>query len=182
MRKLVLMILLFPAVGFCQGFLPRWEMSLSADANSLSPSSTVGSNEYLSLSFRPAFYPILGSGLAIEPELAVGATKGESPAFNITGNISYSLGMGYWPVVPFALVGYGMGDGIPFYQPMQRFLNTTLSGIQIYNAGIGVKVMTLGGRALLRVEYRYQVFHAVPPQPNLRIYARRILIGIGVLL
>lgn len=185
MRKLFLLILIFPAAGLCQGFLPRWELSLSADANSFSSSTYSfgqGDHQYISLDLRPAFYPVLGLGLAIEPELAIGATKGQSPAINLSGNLTYSYGMGYWPVVPFVLVGFGLGNGLPFYQPLQRYSFLTASGMQVYNAGVGAKVMIFGGRALVRVEYRYQEFHAKSPQPDIRIFARRILIGFGVLL
>lgn len=183
MRKLLVFVLLFPAAGFCQGFLPRWELSLSADANSFSVSSLgQGNHQYVSVSISPAFYPVLGLGLAIEPELAVGAIKGEPPAFNLAGNVTYSYGMGYWPVVPFVLVGYGTGNGVPFYQPMQRYGAATLSSIEVFNGGLGIKVMTLGGRALLRVEYRYQAFYNRKSDPYIRIFARRLLLGFDVLL
>ncbi len=181
MKKLLLLIVLFPSVGFCQGFLPRWELSLSTDLNSYSLNGQ--SESYASVAFRPGFYPVLGLGLSIEPELFVGAAKGEAPAINLSGNIAYSYGMGYWPVVPFAEVGFGMGDGIPFNQPLQREVGIVPSGIQFYNAGVGVKIMTLGGRALLRIEYRYQAFKPrTPPPYPLKIEANRILIGFGVLL
>ncbi len=182
------MILLFmPAAGFCQGFVPRWEMSLSADANSFTNRN--GNTQYVSLAFRPGFYPILGEGLSLEPELFYGRTNGTN-AMNLSGNLSYSLGIGYWPVVPFALVGYGIGNGVPYdaYMPNNKPLPNAkhYSDISLVNLGAGVKVTMLGGRALVRLEYRYQAFTA--KYTNLRpnytdyIYGRRFLLGFSVLL
>ena len=180
MKTLVFIILFVPALGFCQGFLPRWEMSASVDANSFSNPS--GSGQYASLAFRPGFYPVLGVGLSVEPELFLGATKGQAPAINLSGNISYSLGMGYWPIVPFVLAGYGLGDGIPFDQPLGRIPGATPSTINVYNVGGGLKIMTLGGRGLLRIEYRYQEFSANTSYAPVRTFARRVLVGLAVLL
>jgi len=177
--KTFLVVLLFPALAFCQGFLPRWEMSASGDVNSFSNRS--GNTQYVSLAFRPGFYPLLGEGLSIEPELAYGRTNG-TDAVNISGNLSYSLGIGYWPIVPFVLVGYGVGDGIPFYQPMVRTDVTNTTDISLINAGGGLKVMALGGRGLLRLEFRYQMFNEKYPAYTDHIFGRRILLGFSVLL
>jgi hypothetical protein len=180
---IVAVVLIMPAIGRSQGFLPRWEMSASVDMNSVSNSFNSNDNhKYVSLAFRPGFYPILGQGFSIEPELFVSATEGQSPAINLSGNLCYSLGMGYWVAVPFVLVGYGLGDGIPFYQPLTRVPGTTASGISLYNLGAGVKVMTLGGRGLLRVEYRYQQYSASAPFTPVRLFARHILLGFSILL
>lgn len=182
MKTLAFIILFAPAVGSCQGFLPRWEMSASVDANSFSNSIGSRQNQYVSLAFRPGFYPVLGVGLSVEPELFLGATKGQAPAVNLSGNISYSLGMGYWGFVPFVLAGYGLGDGIPFYQPLVRTPGTTPSAINLYNVGGGLKIMALGGRGLIRLEYRYQEFNATAPSTPVRVFARRLLVGFAVLL
>jgi hypothetical protein len=179
--KTLLVILLFPAVALCQGFLPRWEMSLSGDVNNISATQS-----YVSFAFRPGFYPILGEGLSIEPELAYGRANGIN-AFNISGNVSYSLEMGYWPFVPFVLVGYGVGDGIPFSDPLARSDVSGSTDISLLNIGAGVKVMALGGRALFRLEYRYQGYSASTPisgafgYPD-HVFGRRVLLGFAVLL
>ncbi len=180
MKTLVFIILFAPAVGFCQGFLPRWEMSTSVDANSFSNPN--GSNWYASLALRPGFYPMLGEGLSVEPELFLGETKGQTLAMNLSGNISYSLGMGYWPLVPFVLAGYGLGDGVPFNQPLSRTPGATPSTINVYNVGGGLKIMALGGRGLLRIEYRYQEFSSNASYAPVRTFARRLLVGFAVLL
>jgi len=189
MKTFALLILLTPVAGFCQGFMPRWEMSLSADANSFS--NRDGNTQYVSLAFRPGFYPILGEGLSLEPELFYGRTNGVS-ALNLSGNLSYSLGIGYWPVVPFILVGYGFGNGVPYGAYMPGWSNPQIRDaenffdVRVINAGIGAKVMVLGGRALLRLEYRYQAFtvHYYNYVPNYTdyIYGRRLLLGFSVLL
>jgi len=174
--KSLILILLFPAMAMCQGFLPRWEMSLSADVNNISATQS-----YVSFAFRPGFYPILGEGLSIEPEVVYGRANGIS-ASNISGNISYSLEMGYWPFVPFLLVGYGVGDGIPFYQPMPKEAVSSSTGVSVLNIGGGVKVMALGGRGLLRLEYRYQGFSEDFSGFTGHVYGRRLLLGFSVLL
>jgi len=170
-----LIIILFPAIAFCQGFLPRWEMSLSGDMNSIS-----SSNQYISLAFRPGFYPIPGEGLSIEPEVFYGRADGID-AVNVSGNLSYSLEMGYWPAAPFALVGFGLGDGIPFYQPMTRVTNGS-TDVSLLNIGCGVKIMALGGRGLLRIEYRYQGFSEKFTGFTAHVYGRRLLLGFAILL
>ncbi len=184
MKKSLLIIVLFPTIAFCQGFLPRWELSLSTDANSYTEKGA--SQSYFSLAIQPGFYPILGSGFSIEPELFVGAAKGRSPAFNLSGNLSYSFGMGYWPVVPFVEAGYGVGNGVPFYQPMERIPgHITSTGVKLINAGVGIKVMVLGGRGDLRVEYLYQSFregNTLLGTTYLNISANRLIIGFGLLL
>lgn len=184
MKKLLFLLVLFPAVGYSQGFLPRWEMSLSTDANSYTGQGV--SQSYFSLAFRPGFYPILGLGFSIEPELFVGAAKGRAPALNVSGNLSYSFGMGYWPVVPFVEAGYGAGNGMPFYQPMQKEPGiTSTTGEKLLSVGGGIKVMVLGGRGLLRVEYRYQNFRVGSHflEANyLDVDANRLMLGFGVLL
>ena len=183
MRALAVMIFLIPVAGFCQGFMPRWEMSLSADVNSFSDRN--GNTQYASLAFRTGFYPILGEGLSIEPELFYGRTYGQN-ALNVSGNLSYSLGIGYWPVVPFVLVGYGLGNGVPYNAYMPNSLQlpnaSNYTDISVINAGVGVKVMTLGGRALVRLEYRYQAFNAKYTSFTDHIYGRRLLLGFSVLL
>ncbi|HEY9164705.1 MAG TPA: hypothetical protein VIS48_00940 [Candidatus Kryptonia bacterium] len=177
MKTLLFLILLVPAVGFCQGFHPRWEMSLSTDANSFS--SPGGNNNYASLAVRPGLF--LVEGLSIEPEFLSAVAKGIPPALNVSGNLSYSYGIGYNVVVPFALVGYGVGDGLPFNQPLIRSAGY-MTGIRFLNLGAGLKIMTLGGRALFRVEYRYQDFDEVYLRSSPHVYARRILLGFSVLL
>ncbi len=181
MKRILLLIALYPTVGFCQGFLPRWEMSLSADANSYTYHNA--SQGYVALAFRPGFYPVLGLGLSVEPELAFGAIKGTAPAFDLSGNLLYNFGMGYWPVVPFLEAGYGVGNGIAFYQPMTRERGVGLTGVKFLNLGGGLKIMILGGRALLRVEYRYQQYSDFTyPFSHFSAVANRFLLGFGVLL
>jgi hypothetical protein len=190
--KTFLVIAFFPALAFCQGFLPRWELSLAADVNSVS-----SRNQYVFLQGRAGFYPLVGEGLSIEPELTFGRTNetvdynGASygktnpvNAYNISGNISYGYGMGYWPAVPFVLIGYGVGDGVPFYQPMSEETNLkSKTAVSVLNMGAGVKIMTLGGRGLFRLEYRYQAFtESLYRGGNRHVFGRRILLGVSVLL
>lgn len=177
MKTLIFLIALMPATAFCQGFMPRWELSLSTDANSFSDSR--GSHNEVSFAFRPGLYIV--DGLSVEPEVFGGTTKGRAPALNVSGNLSYSYGMGLHTFVPFVLVGYGSGNGFPFNEPLQRNANY-LSAITFLNAGGGLKVMTLGGRALIRLEYRYQAFTADLYGIKENVYARRFLVGFSVLL
>lgn len=188
--KKILLILLFPSMAFCQGFLPRWEMSLSTDLNSYSSDGNGGA-QYLSLAFRPGFYPMLDVGLSIEPELVYAQVSGISRT-NISGNLSYSYELGYWPVVPFVLVGYGIGNSVPYNVANNKYpwpQTTSSTGVSFINAGCGVKVMTFGGRGLLRVEYRYQDFSGTFPKDAAhhasykdQVFGRRLLLGFSVLL
>jgi len=173
-----LVILLFPAMAFCQGFLPRWELSLSGDINTVT-----AIHQYISLEGRAGFYPILGEGLSVEPEAAFGRTNAKN-AVNVSANVSYGYGMGYWPAVPFVLAGYGMGNGIPLDVPMPQQVGVTSNtGVGFINAGGGVKIMAFGGRGLFRVEYRYQAFtESLTGGATSHVYARRILLGVSVLL
>ncbi len=152
-------------------------MSLSTDANSFCDSR--GSHNQVSAAFRPGLFIV--DDLSVEPELFWGTTKGQAPALNLSGNVSYSYGMGHNMFVPFVLVGYGAGNGFPFYEPLQKNANY-LSAITFLNAGGGLKVMTLGGRALIRLEYRYQAFTADLYGFKENVFARRLLIGFSVLL
>jgi len=89
--------------------------------------------------------------------------------------------MGYNVFVPFVLVGYGVGNGFPFYEPLPRQA-ANLTAISFLNAGGGLKIMLLGGRSLLRLEYRYQAFNADLYGYKENLFARRVLIGFSVLL
>lgn len=177
MKALLFLIAFIPATAFSQGFLPRWEMSLSTDANSFSAGGQA--HNQIGLAFRPGLYII--DGLSIEPEVFWGTAKGQSPAYNASANLSYSYGMGYNMFVPFVLVGYGEGNGFPFFEPLQKDANY-LSAISFLNAGGGLKIMTFGGRSLVRIEYRYQAFNADLFGFQQKVYARRILVGFSVLL
>ncbi len=177
MKTLLFLAAFLPTTAFCQGFLPRWEMSLSTDANSFSDPG--GGHNQIALAFRPGLFVL--PGLSLEPEIAWAAFRGQSPAVNASGNISYSYGMGYNTFVPFVLVGYGAGNGFPFYQPLQKDA-TYLSAITFLNAGGGLKIMVLGGRSLVRIEYRYQAFKADIHGFKENVFARRILVGFSILL
>ncbi len=177
MKTILLLITLIPASAFCQGFMPRWEMSVSMDANSFSAPD--GAHNQVGLAFRPGLFIV--DGLSVEPEIYGGAAKGQAPALNLSGNLSYSYGMGHNVFVPFVLVGYGAGNGFPFSQPIQKD-TPNLTAITFLNAGAGLKIMTLGGRALLRLEYRYQDFKANAYGLKGNVYARRVLVGFSVLL
>lgn len=179
MKTLLFLITFVPATAFCQGFLPRWEMSLSTDLNSFSDPG--GSQSQLALAFRPGLFIV--QGLSVEPEFFWGAIKQQSPALNLSGNLSYSYGMGYNMFVPFVLVGYGAGNGFPFYEPMAKAYGAAdLSAITFLNAGGGIKIMTFGGRSLVRIEYRYQAFNAHLGGVTTKVFARRILVGFSILL
>lgn len=175
--KTILVIILFPVLGVCQGFLPRWEMSVSGDVNSYSNSN--GSTWYAALAFRPGLF--IDYGFSVEPELFCGVSKGNSNAENISGNLCYNYGMGYSVVVPFVLVGYGIGNGVPFNQPLRRETDNS-TGVSLVNAGGGLKIMALGGRALLRAEYQYQSFTVKYTNFTDHIHANRLLLGFSVLL
>ncbi len=177
MKTLLFLITFLPVTAFCQGFLPRWEMSLSTDANSFSDGR--GGHSQVALAFRPGFYVI--EGLSVEPEVSWAGFRGQAPAMNMSGNLSYSYGMGYNVVVPFVLAGYGIGNGFPFYQPIQK-TGTYLSAINFFNAGGGLKIMVLGGRSLVRIEYRYQAFKADLSGIKQNVFARRLLLGFSILL
>ena len=177
MKKLFLIILLVPTIGWGRGFIPRWEISMSTDANSFSTST--GSSDYVTLAIRPGFY--IMEGLSIEPEAFWGVAKTSHPELNYSGNLSYGYGMGHNMVVPFVLAGYGAGNGVPFNQPISRSA-TFMTGIRFFNAGAGLKVMAIGGRALFRLEYRYQDFMMVYHKPYSHMFARRVLFGVAVLL
>lgn len=179
MKTLLFLITFVPATAFCQGFLPRWEMSLSTDMNSFSDAG--GAHSQLALAFRPGLF--LVQGLSVEPEFFWGTMKGQAPALNLSGNLSYSYGMGYNMFVPFVLVGYGAGNGFPFYEPMPKEYGALHPySIAFLNAGGGLKIMTFGGRSLVRIEYRYQAFNADLGGVTYKVFARRILVGFSVLL
>lgn len=152
-------------------------MSVSGDVNSYTNSS--GSTWYAALAFRPGLF--IDYGFSIEPELFCGVSKGTKNAVNLSGNLCYNYGMGYSAFVPFVLVGYGIGDGVPFNQPLQRSTNSS-TGVSLVNAGGGLKIMALGGRALIRAEYRYQSFTVNYPSLTDHIHANRLLLGFSVLL
>ena len=92
--KTLLLVILFPAIGFCQGFLPRWEMTLSTDMNSYSNST--GGHWYTALSFSPGLYIV--NGLSVEPELFYGDSKDQAYALNLSVICVTATGWGIQPL------------------------------------------------------------------------------------
>ncbi len=107
---------------------------------------------YFSLLLRPGFYVI--DGLEIEPEINWGAADGVPPSFSFSGNLAYSYLIPGTRFAPFALAGYGIGNGIPI---LERLLERSSDkfNIGVLNLGAGLKLFA-AKQVAVRAEYRYQ--------------------------
>ncbi len=160
---IAILIIVTAATAFSQTQQGAWEFSVSgAFASYSSKSETSGSGgsqtsesdvqNYFSLLLRPGFFVI--EGLEIEPEILWGAADGVPPSFSVSGNLAYNLTIPGSRVTPFALAGYGIGNGIPI---LERMLGRSSNDfdIGVLNLGAGLKVF-MAKQVAFRVEYRYQ--------------------------
>jgi opacity protein-like surface antigen len=159
---LLIIVSVVPALS--QTHQGSWEFSVSGAFSSFSlktESSGFGgththesdkATNYFSLLLRPGFYVI--DGLEIEPEINWGAADGIPPSFSFSGNIAYTYLIPNTHVAPFALAGYGIGNGIPLLQRMFDRSSDAFD-IGVLNLGGGVKWFA-GKQVALRVEYRFQ--------------------------
>jgi opacity protein-like surface antigen len=140
-----------------------WELSAAANFGTTSNTyestsgghTSTGKSEgrgYLGLDFRAGVYVV--EGLSIEPEIYFLAVEKDLPTFNLGGNVAYTFTIPDSPVRPFAIAGYGIGNGIP---QMQRLMGRTSGDLDIpvLRVGGGLKVF-LAQQVALKVEYRYE--------------------------
>lgn len=140
-----------------------WELSAAANLGSISGSteSTSGGSThtreseargYLGLCVRAGIYAV--EGFSIEPEIYILAVEKTLPTFNLGGNLSYTFTIPNSRVKPFAIAGYGIGNGIPYMQRLTGHQSDKLD-IPVLRVGGGLKVF-LGKQVALKVEYRYE--------------------------
>jgi len=142
-----------------------WEFSVSGSFASLSSkteSSGYGGSHthesdaenYFSLLLRPGFFII--EGLEIEPEIYWGAASGVPPSFSVSGNLSYNLTIPGSRVTPFALAGYGIGNGVPILETLVSRSSDEFN-IGVLNLGGGLKIFVTK-QVAFRAEYRFQQY------------------------
>ena len=140
-----------------------FELSLSGNITAVTKSvdqsssngtsnSTWQTTNAISLAIRPGVF--LVPRLEFESEFFWLTVKGGTPAISISGNLSYNFTMPKVPVVPFVLVGYGIGNGVPEYGRLSGRSSSDMN-IPVLNLGVGAKVF-LAKRVAFRAEYRYQ--------------------------
>lgn len=160
--SLLVIVSTIPAISQTQQ--GAWEFSvsgtfssvtLSTESSGYSGTHTYGSDEaidYFSLLLRPGFYVI--DGLEIEPEINWGAADRVPPSYSFSGNVAYTYLIPGTRLAPFALAGYGIGNGIPVLQRMMERSSDEFD-IGVLNLGAGLKLFA-AKQVALRVEYRYQ--------------------------
>ena len=158
-----LLIVASTTPGISQTHQGAWEFSVSGAFSSLSmkteTSGFAGTQthesdavNYFSLMLRPGFYVI--DGLEIEPEINWGAADGVPPSFSLSGNLSYTYLIPGTRFAPFAIAGYGVGNGIPVLERMFDRSSDEFN-IGVLNLGAGLKLFA-AKQVALRAEYRYQ--------------------------
>jgi len=157
--------------GFLTAVLPAlsqtqpgsWELSAAVNLGSYGYSyentsgghTSTGESEargYLGMDFRVGVYIV--EGLSIEPEIYILAVEKDLPSFNLGANLGYTFTIPNSPIKPFAVAGYGIGNGIPM---MQRLMGRTSDklDVPVFRVGGGLKVF-VAKQVALKVEYRYE--------------------------
>jgi len=169
--KNIIILIVVSILSVC-GFLysqtqqGAWELSVSGNLGLVSSSSeTTGSfgsskseqesQGFISLALRPGYYII--DGLVIEPEILWTAVEETSPSYSLSGNLAYNFSIPQSRIIPFFLVGYGIGNAIPFFQRLFYRYSDKLD-IRVLNIGAGLKFF-VAERIALRTEYRYQRYN-----------------------
>jgi hypothetical protein len=89
-----------------------------------------------------------------EPEFSCLISRGD-PAYIINGNVCYNIVQAK-PNIPFLLAGYGVSTSVPVFNDPLASLGRKMS---VLNLGGGMKFYVSQDVAI-RLEYRYQHFHA----------------------
>lgn len=167
MRKIIVVIILFlfSAVAFAQTEKDNIELSASFSFGSFSHTfksnnSTYNSEStlYLTTSIRAGYY--LYYSFQFEPELFVYYVEKNSPTYNINANFAYNFLILESNIRPFLLIGYGLGNSLPFFPSNNAFIRVKNNlDIGCFNAGAGIKLF-INKNIALRTEYRYQRFNS----------------------
>jgi len=142
---------------------------------------------YLISNIRFGYY--LNRNFEIEPELQFALYEGADPSYSVNANILYNFDIDSSKIKPFLLVGYGLGNSVPFFNTLLGPRENSPSVNQL-NAGLGTKII-LDNSIAIRIEYRFQLYKSEeelsnnfnPPLiHNYSYYMHNILFGISLLL
>lgn len=170
MKVNILIIVLFvffdSIVLFGQTKKDAWELSYSGYIGTVKTSYEVKSDHYsdksdgeaegyVIMAFRPGYY--ITEQIAIEPEILWTAMEDMPPSFAISANLAFNHNIPNSPTTIFALIGYGLANGISVSQRIFGRSSDKLD-ISVFNIGAGAKFF-LSEPVAFRVEYRYQSFN-----------------------
>ncbi len=145
------------------------------------------SEDYAVLSIRPAFFFV--PWLAFEPEMLWTAGSGRPPAYSLSANFAVNIPIPRSPVIPFAIIGYGVGNAVPRVQRVYERGDSEPWNVRLTNAGAGVKFFATPA-AFMRVEYRFCMvtnerkhgFDEGPYSEKRAYYFNDFLLGVGIAL
>jgi opacity protein-like surface antigen len=100
----------------------------------------------------------LNNHFEIEPELQLLVLQSVDPFYSLNANIAYNIQVDSSRIKPFILIGYGIGNSVPFYGSLVNFdsIERELSVKQL-NFGFGIKIFVSDNLAI-RTEYRFQQY------------------------
>jgi opacity protein-like surface antigen len=162
---MVMFVFLDSIFLYAQTKKDAWELSLSGYIGTIKTSfewdSPYGSEKsegeaesYVIMAFRPGYY--ITEEVVIEPEFIWTAQEEIKPGFAISANLAYNYNIPNSPSTIFALIGYGLANGITISQRLLGRPSDELD-ISVFNIGAGVKIF-ISEPIAFRVEYRYQSF------------------------
>ncbi|MCK9212299.1 MAG: porin family protein [Ignavibacteriaceae bacterium] len=203
MKKLnviIVLVALLSSVEFAQFQKGQWELGFTGSLGTVNQSTkstgTYSSNTnssdegFFDVSLMPGYYLI--DGFSIEPELGMFAVKGESPAYNMIVNLSYTLLFPYSQNAIFLKAGYGFGNATTYPTADEVLLKMTDKfDVDIINFGVGVK-FSVTEKAFIRVEANYRIqswndeytsfYYSYTQKYEQSFKTLRLKIGLGVLI
>lgn len=109
---------------------------------------------YLNTSIKAGYFFL--NGFELEPEIYTYFLEKGKPSFLISTNLAYNYHIENTNFYPFILIGYGIGNSLPFITTTNAYLRTSEDfDIGCINAGVGLKYFFTNNVGI-RAEYRYQ--------------------------
>ena len=111
-------------------------------------------HKYLTLFVRGDYF--LNKQLSFEPEAIWTTEDGVYPTYFFSGNIAYHFPEFSKQIVPFLLIGFGVGNAMPIVNTLLVSFENKFN-VNLFNIGAGIK-FPLSKNVLIRTEYRYQQY------------------------
>lgn len=165
------------------------EAKLSYESTSPTYSYTSDGKFHYYLFSNIRFGYLLNANFEVEPEIQVLLLENVDPSYSINANLVYNIGIDSSRIKPFLLIGYGIGNAVPFYGSLfniESYEGNKLS-VNQFNAGLGMKIFITNNIAI-RNEYRFQKYSYTKDYSNIRTtskytyYFHQLLFGVSFLL
>jgi hypothetical protein len=145
--------------------------------------SSSSSYNFFMLSMLYSYYLI--DAFSLEPHFTLYAIEKSKPTFLLLLNLSYTLKIPGFFLFPYAILGYGLSNGMSNNIPSMLFRNSDKFDIGVLNIGAGIKTM-IGNSGIIRAELNYRSFNKSDSEGNFTSSYKHniisILIGLSILL